>query len=59
VKAAFVTGRGEELVVPARAVVHRSEVTGVYVVATDGRSRCATSGSAATTRTVPTASCRA
>jgi RND family efflux transporter MFP subunit len=37
VKAAFVTGRGEELVVPARAVVHRSEVTGVYVVATDGR----------------------
>ena len=37
VKAAFVTGMGEELVVPARAVVHRSEVTGVYVVATDGR----------------------
>ena len=37
VKTAFVTGSGEELVVPARAVVHRSEVTGVYVVATDGR----------------------
>jgi RND family efflux transporter MFP subunit len=37
VKTAFVTGSGEELVVPARAVVHRSEVTGVYVVAPDGR----------------------
>jgi len=37
VKAAFVTGSGEELVVPVRAVVHRSEVTGVYVVAPDGR----------------------
>ncbi len=37
VKAAFVTGSGEELVVPTRAVVHRSEVTGVYVVAPDGR----------------------
>jgi len=37
VKTAFVTGTGEELVVPAHAVVHRSEVTGVYVVAPDGR----------------------
>jgi RND family efflux transporter MFP subunit len=37
VKAAFVTGSAEELAVPARAVVHRSEVTGVYVVAADGR----------------------
>lgn len=37
VKTAFVTGSGEQLVVPARAIVHRSEVTGVYVVASDGR----------------------
>lgn len=37
VKTAFVTGAGEELVVPARAIVHRSEVAGVYVVAPDGR----------------------
>ena len=37
VKTAFVTGSGEELVVPAHAVVHRSEVTGVYVIAADGR----------------------
>lgn len=37
VKTAFVIGSGEELVVPAHAVVHRSEVTGVYVVAPDGR----------------------
>jgi RND family efflux transporter MFP subunit len=37
VKAAFVTGAGEELVVPTRAIVHRSEVAGVYVVSPDGR----------------------
>lgn len=37
VKTAFETGSGEVLVVPGRAVVHRSEVTGVYVVAPDGR----------------------
>ena len=37
VKTAFVVGSDEELVVPAGAVVHRSEVTGVYVVAPDGR----------------------
>ncbi len=32
VKVAFVTGEVERLLVPASAVVHRSEVTGVYVV---------------------------
>jgi RND family efflux transporter MFP subunit len=32
VKVAFVTGEKEQLVVPAQAVVYRSEVTGVYVV---------------------------
>jgi RND family efflux transporter MFP subunit len=37
VKTAFVTGSRSELVVPARAVVHRSEVTAVYVVGADGR----------------------
>jgi RND family efflux transporter MFP subunit len=37
VKAAFVIGAGEELVVPTRSIVHRSEVAGVYVVAPDGR----------------------
>jgi multidrug efflux pump subunit AcrA (membrane-fusion protein) len=37
VKTAFVTGLREELTIPARAVVQRSEVTGVYVVTPDGR----------------------
>lgn len=36
-KAAFVVGESEHLLVPAQAVVHRSEVTAVYVVAADGR----------------------
>lgn len=39
VKAAFVTGVKEELVVPREAVVYRSEVTGVYVVDQDQRVR--------------------
>ena len=37
VKTAFVTGIKRELVVPRKAVVYRSEVTAVYVVAKDGR----------------------
>jgi RND family efflux transporter MFP subunit len=37
VKVAFVTGVEEQLVVPARAIAYRSEVTGVYVVDEDGR----------------------
>jgi membrane fusion protein, multidrug efflux system len=37
VKVAFSIGRKTYLVVPSEAVVHRSEVTGVYVVAEDGR----------------------
>jgi RND family efflux transporter MFP subunit len=36
-KVAFKVGEARELVVPADAIVHRSEVTGVYVVADDGR----------------------
>lgn len=36
VKVAFVTGARERLVVPAVAVVRRSEVTAVYVVGADG-----------------------
>lgn len=36
VKVAFVSGRREQLVVPTDAVVHRSEVTAVYVRAGDG-----------------------
>jgi RND family efflux transporter MFP subunit len=36
VKTAFVTGEKQELTVPKQAVVYRSEVTGVYVVADDG-----------------------
>jgi RND family efflux transporter MFP subunit len=36
-KAAFVIGERERLMVPAKAVVHRSEVTAVYVVDADGR----------------------
>lgn len=37
VKVAFVTGRRDQLVIPASAVVYRSEVTGVYVVDEEGR----------------------
>lgn len=37
VKVAFVTGVEERLLVPAAAVVKRSELTGVYVVDADGR----------------------
>jgi RND family efflux transporter MFP subunit len=36
VKVAFVTGEAQQLLIPARAVVNRSELTGVYVV-TDGK----------------------
>ena len=36
-KVAFVTGEQEHLLVPTSAVVHRSEVTAVYVVNDDGR----------------------
>jgi hypothetical protein len=39
VKTGFVTGERRELAVPKGAVVHRSEVTGVYVVGTDGQVR--------------------
>ncbi|MET0070951.1 MAG: efflux RND transporter periplasmic adaptor subunit [Candidatus Thiodiazotropha sp.] len=39
VKTAFVTGVKKELVVPAGAVVYRSEVTAVYVVGRQGRVR--------------------
>ncbi len=37
VKGAFEVGTERELVAPQQAVVHRSEVTAVYVVGTDGR----------------------
>jgi RND family efflux transporter MFP subunit len=37
VKIGFVTGERRGLLIPARAVVHRSEVTGVYVVSPDGK----------------------
>ncbi len=37
VKIAFVTGHAKQLVVPASAVVHRGEVTGVYVVSANGQ----------------------
>lgn len=37
VKVAFVTGETERLLVPSQAVVHRSEVTGVYVADREGR----------------------
>ena len=36
VKAAFLVGQSERLLVPAEAVLRRSEVTGVYVVTPDG-----------------------
>jgi RND family efflux transporter MFP subunit len=35
VKAAFTTGNTERLLVPAASIVHRSEVTGVYVIRDD------------------------
>jgi len=37
IKTAFLTGARRTLLIPRRAVVHRSEVTGVYVVRADGR----------------------
>ncbi len=37
VKVSLVTGKQQTLTVPPRSVVYRSEVTGVYVVAQDGR----------------------
>jgi RND family efflux transporter MFP subunit len=37
VKVGFVTGENEALLAPAEAVVHRSELTAVYVVNPDGR----------------------
>jgi len=37
VKVAFITGEVERLLIPVVAVVKRSELTGVYVVAEDGR----------------------
>ncbi len=37
VEVGFVTGERRALVVPATSLVHRSEVTGVYVVDADGR----------------------
>jgi len=37
VKTGFAVGERRELVVPAQAVVYRSEVTGVYVIGDDGR----------------------
>jgi RND family efflux transporter MFP subunit len=36
-KVAFAVGEEQRLTVPAEAVVHRSELTGMYVVAPDGR----------------------
>ncbi len=37
VKVSLVTGEKQKLTVPSKAVVYRSEVTGIYVVAKDGR----------------------
>jgi len=37
VKVAFTTGESRRLLVPARAVIHRSELTAIYVAAKDGR----------------------
>jgi RND family efflux transporter MFP subunit len=39
VKVAFVIGDAERLLIPTRAVLRRSEVTGVYVVSADGGAR--------------------
>ena len=36
VKVSFVTGESRELLVPSSAVIHRSELTAVYVMAQDG-----------------------
>jgi RND family efflux transporter MFP subunit len=36
VKVAFVTGESRQLLVPQRAVIHRSELTALYVVGQDG-----------------------
>jgi len=37
VKVSFVTGETEKLTLPAKSVVHRSEITGVYVIAENDR----------------------
>lgn len=37
VKVAFVTGESERLLVPSESIVHRSELTGVYVLDQEGR----------------------
>lgn len=37
VKTAFLLGKQQQLVLPTQSIVHRSEVTGVYVQAADGR----------------------
>ena len=37
VKTAFLVGKRQQLVIPTQSIVHRSEVTGVYVQAADGR----------------------
>jgi RND family efflux transporter MFP subunit len=37
VKTAFVVGKSKELLIPKKAVVYRSEVTGAYVLGSDGR----------------------
>jgi hypothetical protein len=39
VKVAFVVGDAERLLIPTRALLRRSEVTGVYVISTDGEVR--------------------
>ena len=39
VKTAFVIGNASRLLIPERALVRRSEVTGVYVITGDGRVR--------------------
>jgi RND family efflux transporter MFP subunit len=39
VKVAFVIGDAERLLIPTRALLRRSEVTGVYVVGSDGEVR--------------------
>ena len=37
VKVGFVTGEADRMLVPARSLVERSEVTGVYIIHADGR----------------------
>jgi RND family efflux transporter MFP subunit len=39
VKVAFVIGDAERLLIPTRALLRRSEVTGAYIVSTDGKVR--------------------